>query len=104
MWEEANHCVAFEYVLETFPLNRDTVYDIHLEVPSMLAKEAFIMKYMKRMTEETLDITTTEGKKDFIRNLGSYQYCHGRHMVLFRLYGCTVIQAKEPAQEFRLND
>ena len=23
MWEEANHCVAFEYVLETFPLDRD---------------------------------------------------------------------------------
>lgn len=69
MWEEANHCVAFEYVLETFPLDRDTVYDIHLNIPSMQAKEAFIMKYMKRMTEETLDIATTEGKKDFIRNL-----------------------------------
>jgi ribonucleoside-diphosphate reductase beta chain len=24
MWEEANHCVAFEYVLETFPLDRTT--------------------------------------------------------------------------------
>src|SRR5438045_3885579 len=69
MWEESNHCVAFESVLETFPMNRDTVYDIHLEIPSMLAKEEFIMKFMKRMTEETLDITTTEGKKDFIRHL-----------------------------------
>ncbi|MFM2357278.1 MAG: hypothetical protein RJA61_15 [Candidatus Parcubacteria bacterium] len=69
MWEEANHCVAFEYVLETFPFDRDKIYDIHLEVPSMKAKEDYINKYMKRMTEDTLDITSAEGKKDFLRNL-----------------------------------
>ena len=23
MWEEANHCMSFEYVLETFPIDRD---------------------------------------------------------------------------------
>lgn len=69
MWEEANHCVAFEYVLETFPLDREKVFAIHLEVPSMKAKEDYINRYMKRMTEETLDISTVDGKKDFIRNL-----------------------------------
>jgi ribonucleoside-diphosphate reductase beta chain len=69
MWEEANHCVAFEYVLETFPFDREKIYEIHLDVPSMQAKEGFITKYMRRMTEEQLDITTIEGKKDFIRNL-----------------------------------
>ena len=69
MFEEANHCVAFEYVLETFPLDRSKVYDTHLELPSMQAKEAFINKYLVRMTEHSLDIETVEGKKDFIRNL-----------------------------------
>lgn len=69
MWEEANHCVSFEYVLETFPFDRETIFNLHLEVPSMLAKENYINHYMKRMTEETLDISTVEGKKDFIRNL-----------------------------------
>lgn len=72
MWEEANHCVSFEYVLETFPFDRDTIYDVHLQVPSMQAKEAFIMKYLTRMTDDRLDINTTEGKKDFIRNLVAY--------------------------------
>lgn len=72
MWEEANHCVAFEYVLETFPFDRDTIYDVHLQVPSMQAKEAFVMKYLTRMTDDRLDIETTEGKKDFIRNLVAY--------------------------------
>jgi len=82
MWEEANHCVAFEYVLETFPFDKQKIYNVHLDTPSMQAKEDFIMKYLKRMTEparnafgiddaggDFLDVSTTEGKKDFIRNL-----------------------------------
>lgn len=69
MWEEANHCVAFEYVLQTFPLDREKIFSIHLEVPSMQAKEEYIFRYLNRMTEDKLDITSVEGKKDFIRNL-----------------------------------
>jgi len=70
MWEEANHCVGFEYVLETFPFfDREKLFNLHLDVPSMVAKEKYINKYMKRMTEETLNIETSEGKKDFVRNL-----------------------------------
>jgi ribonucleoside-diphosphate reductase beta chain len=72
MWEEANHCMSFEYVLETFPIDREAAYDSHVTVPSMKIKEEFEVKFIKRMTEETLDISTTEGKKDFIRNLISY--------------------------------
>ena len=69
MFEDANHCVSFEYVLETFPLDRERVYNVHLELPSMLKKEDFIKKYLIRMTEDSLDIDTEEGKKDFVRNL-----------------------------------
>ncbi len=69
MFEEANHCVAFEYVLETFPLDREKVYSVHLNLESMKRKEDFIKKYLLRMTEDTLDIETEEGKKDFVRNL-----------------------------------
>ena len=69
MWEEANHCVAFEYVLETFPFDKKEIYNVHLNTPSMQAKENYINKYMHRMTEVNLDIETVEGKRDFIRNL-----------------------------------
>ncbi|HEY4500483.1 MAG TPA: ribonucleotide-diphosphate reductase subunit beta [Candidatus Paceibacterota bacterium] len=69
MWEEANHCVAFEYVLETFPFDREKIFSLHLGVPSMQAKEAYINKYMKRMMDDKLDIESADGKKDFIRNL-----------------------------------
>lgn len=69
MWEEANHCIAFEYVLQTFPLDREKVFNLHTTVPAMTAKEAYINRYMRRMTEDTLDITTDDGKRDFVRNL-----------------------------------
>ena len=72
MWEEANHCMAFEYVLETFPIDREAAYASHVTVPSMAAKEEFGVRYIKRMTEQTLDISTTEGKRDFVRNLVAY--------------------------------
>jgi ribonucleoside-diphosphate reductase beta chain len=72
MWEEANHCMSFEYVLETFPIDRDEAYSAHVETPSMARKEEFETKFIKRMTEQTLDITTTDGKKDFVRNLVAY--------------------------------
>ncbi|WP_029664297.1 ribonucleotide-diphosphate reductase subunit beta [Cellulomonas sp. KRMCY2] len=72
MWEEANHCMSFEYVLETFPIDRVQAYESHVTVPSMAAKEAFGVHYITRMTEQTLDITTTEGKRDFVRNLVAY--------------------------------
>ena len=72
MWEEANHCVAFEYVLETFPLDRSKIYEMHIQTPSMKAKEDFVNKYIDRMTQEHYDIETMDGKKDFIRNLIAY--------------------------------
>lgn len=72
MWEEANHCMTFEYVLETFPIDREQAYAAHATVPSMVAKEEFEVRYIRRMTEDSLDITTVEGKRDFVRNLVAY--------------------------------
>jgi ribonucleoside-diphosphate reductase beta chain len=72
MWEEANHCVSFEYVLETFPLDREKFYNHHMDVDSMVKKEEFIQKYMDRMTSKKLDIESDEGKRDFIRNIVAY--------------------------------
>jgi len=72
MWEEANHCMAFEYVLDTFPIDREKAYAAHVDEPTMAIKEEFEFKYIKRMMTEQLDISTTEGKKDFVRNLIAY--------------------------------
>jgi len=72
MWEEANHCMAFEYVLATFDIDRAAAFGAHLSVPSMAAKEAFELRYIRRMTESTLDVSTLEGKRDFVRNLVAF--------------------------------
>jgi ribonucleoside-diphosphate reductase beta chain len=72
MWEEANHCVAFEYVLETFPLNKEKIFGQHLEIPSIKAKEDFIAKFLNRMSDTSLDIDSLEGKQEFVRNLVAY--------------------------------
>lgn len=69
MWEEANHCMTFEYMLETFPWDRDEIYGKHLVTESMKNKEEFVQKFTERMTSKELDISSAEGKKDFIRNL-----------------------------------
>jgi len=69
MWEEANHCVSFEYVLETFPFDREKIYSHHNEVPSMKAKEEFLQSYLEPVIDSNLDIESAEGKKAFIRNL-----------------------------------
>ena len=52
--------------------DRTKVYEAHITTPSMKAKEDYINDYVKRMTEETYDVTTIEGKKDFVRNLVAY--------------------------------
>ncbi|NJK86721.1 MAG: hypothetical protein HC906_12865 [Bacteroidales bacterium] len=69
MWEEANHCTSFEYVLETFNFDRDETYGIHLNEPSMKAKEDFVNGYTAKMIEPDVSVETVEGKKDFIKNL-----------------------------------
>ncbi|CAB5219328.1 NrdF Ribonucleotide reductase, beta subunit [uncultured Caudovirales phage] len=72
MWEEANHCMSFEYVLETFPVDRERIYAQHVESPEIKRKEDFETRFIKRMSEDTLDITTIEGRQDFVRNLVAY--------------------------------
>lgn len=69
MWEEANHCVSFEYVLQTFGFDRDKIFNTHLEVASMKAKEDFINYFVNRMTDEKLNIESVSGKQDLVRNL-----------------------------------
>jgi len=71
MWEEANHCLAFEYVLETFPLDREKIFKQHLITPSIKAKEDWITRFLVRMNT-SLDVETVAGKKDFVRNLTAY--------------------------------
>ena len=72
MWEEANHFMTFEYIIETFPFDRQEIYAAGYGKKSLKDKSDFQTKYVCRMLNDKLDVTTTEGKKDFVRNLVAY--------------------------------
>lgn len=72
MWEEANHFMAFEYIIETFPFDREEIYAAGQGKPSLKAKADFQNKYLSRVLDGNIDISTTEGKKDFVRSLVAY--------------------------------
>ena len=72
MWEEANHFMTFEYIIETFPFDREEIYAAGFGKPSLAAKANFQNKHLYPMLEGNVDITTTEGKKDFVRSLVAY--------------------------------
>lgn len=72
MWEEANHFMTFEYIIETFPFNREEIYAAGFGKKSLADKAAFQNKHLQVMMSPDLDITTLEGKKDFVRSLVAY--------------------------------
>ncbi|MGQ9753266.1 MAG: ribonucleotide-diphosphate reductase subunit beta [Thermaceae bacterium] len=80
IWEEANHTMAFEYVLKTLPVDREKVFGLHKDEPAVQAKEAFL----QGLTRELLgispsgsvlprpDLSTKEGQVRLLRNLVGY--------------------------------
>ncbi len=72
MFEEANHSMTFEYVLETFKIDMDKAYHGLEKYPSMKAKEQFVLQFMDRMTSKHLDVNTLEGKRQLVGNLVAY--------------------------------
>lgn len=72
MWEEANHFMTFEYIIETFPFDRDEIYAAGFGKKSLADKADFQTKHLNVMTSKDLDINTLEGKKDFVRSLVAY--------------------------------
>ncbi len=71
IWEEANHTMAFEYVLKTLPVDRARVFAAHHEEPAIRAKESFL-QHISRAMLEPLDLRRTEGKQRFLRDLVGY--------------------------------
>jgi ribonucleoside-diphosphate reductase beta chain len=70
-WEEANHVMAFEYVIKTLPLDRERVFGLHVEHPAVAAKELF----QRQLTEQWLvapDVESVEGLQRLVRNLVGY--------------------------------
>jgi ribonucleoside-diphosphate reductase beta chain len=70
-WEEANHVMAFEYVIKTLPVDRQRVFNLHKDHPAVQAKEAFQMRLTKAMLNG-YDLSALAGKQRFLYNLVGY--------------------------------
>ena len=71
IWEEANHTLAFEYVLKTLPVDRARVFGAHRDEPAVRAKEAFLQRETRRFLDP-VDTRTADGRGRFLRNLVAY--------------------------------
>lgn len=69
MWEEVNHSLSFEYVLKTFPIDRDKAFKAHVDLPSMKAKEDFLLKHIDALRNGEIDIESKSGVQDFVKNI-----------------------------------
>lgn len=77
-WEEANHVLAFEYVIKTLPVDRERVFNLHREHPAIAAKEAF----QRRLTEALLRPDGPQARPDPLAE---------RRRFLFNLVGYFVV-------------
>ncbi len=72
MWEEANHFMTFEYIIETFPFNREEIYSAGFGKKSLADKAAFQNRHLQVMMDKNLDIESLEGKRSFVKSLVAY--------------------------------
>lgn len=72
VWEEANHTLAFEYLLKTLPVDRELAFAAHREHPAIRAKEEFQARLTEAMLRRDLDLSTLEGKQALLRNMIGY--------------------------------
>lgn len=71
-WEEANHTMAFEYVIKTLPVDRERVFNLHRDHPAIARKEDFQKRLTHAVLDYDFDLNTVEGKQHFLYNLIGY--------------------------------
>ena len=76
MWEEANHFMTFEYIIETFPFDREEIYAAGFGKKSLADKADFQNKHLDVMLDPNLDIYSLEvgmsfRQRNLLRNVGS---------------------------------
>jgi ribonucleoside-diphosphate reductase beta chain len=77
-FEESLHNHTIVYICDSLGLNIDEVYAAYKNVPSIKAKDDFLMQITKDVNQPTFDINSTSGRSDILRNLITfYMVCEG---------------------------
>lgn len=69
MWEEVNHSMTFDYIINTLEIDREKAFSIHNDIPEVHAKEMFLKDSIEKMAYGNIEVETITGKQDFIRNI-----------------------------------
>ncbi len=68
-WEEVNHALSFDYIINTLDIDREETFEIHKNVKTVNAKEKFLVDSIEKMSTGDVDVETIEGIQQFIRNI-----------------------------------
>lgn len=68
-WEEVNHALTFDYIINTLDLDREKAFNTHKSVPEVKAKEMFLLDSIEKMTNGDVEVETVKGKQEFIKNI-----------------------------------
>lgn len=77
-YEESLHNLTVVYVCDSLNLKIDEVYQAYNSIPSIKAKDDFLMNITTNINRPDFNINTIEGKREFLRNIISYYIiCEG---------------------------
>lgn len=77
-FEEAVHTDTFLYCCDSLSLDPDEVFDAYETIPSIKAKDDFVVEMTKVIFEDDVDLKTVEGKQAFLLDLvGFYMIMEG---------------------------
>tara|TARA_R110000851_G_scaffold27017_9_gene76282 strand:+ start:7400 stop:8407 length:1008 start_codon:yes stop_codon:yes gene_type:complete len=77
-YEESLHNLTVVYVCDSLNLDIHEVYEAHNSIPSIKAKDDFLMNISTDISRSDFNINTIEGKREFLRNLIIYYIiCEG---------------------------
>jgi len=77
-YEESLHNLTVVYVCDSLNLDIDEVYQAYNSIPSIKAKDDFLMNITTDINRSDFNINTIEGKREFLRNIITYYIiCEG---------------------------
>jgi ribonucleoside-diphosphate reductase beta chain len=77
-YEESLHNWTIVTCCDSYGLRTKEVYEAYLNIPSIKAKDDFLMEITTDVNRQGFSTKTTEGKREFLRNLISYYIiCEG---------------------------
>ena len=77
-YEESLHNLTVVYVCDSLNLDIDEVYEAYNSIPSIKSKDEFLMNISTDINRPDFDISTIEGKREFLRNIITYYViCEG---------------------------